>query len=89
MITTEMTPMDRKSELSSIYSDTYKDLYGFRPKHDRETWDSLTASDIEKMLNKLQKSIDSLLNEEDSNKRAIVSAMTKSKPWTFGEIAHQ
>ena len=62
----ELTPLERAHE---IYSDMYKDAFGFRPRNDVSNW---TLEDFEKEFEELSRVIRAdMQREEEEQKRSV------------------
>lgn len=60
-------------EGQSMYSDVYKDVYGFRPRLSRAQWDSLTEADFEALLEDHKNAMDADWHRDQEAIRSFVN----------------
>lgn len=82
--------LTEKDELFGFYSDTYKDVNGFRPRFSREYYDSLTIEDLKEMVDSLIRYEQALRAHEEGERRAEDErrrAAFDAKPLTHNPFA--
>lgn len=75
--------MSRQEQLSSIYSDMYKDVHGFRPRG----YTTMSESELEKALDSLSAELESVIDEEQADQQRAVAKFEASVESTIASGA--
>lgn len=68
----EIPALSKRAELEDIFSDTYKDIYGFRPRQDLS---HLSDEELEKVIDELQLDLSNLIEYEIEQEEKHKAAM--------------